>query len=93
MHWAGPAFGLFGLGLTLYFASQGSGKILGPVIAATVRLTLVAGMGYWLSERGAEPWQLFALVAAGMAVYGLSTAAAVRLTRWGPPAAARSAVR
>jgi len=93
MHWAGPAFGLFGLGLTLYFASQGSGKILGPVMAATVRLTLVASVGYWLSERGAEPWQLFALVAAGMVVYGLSTAASVRLTRWGPPAAARPAGR
>ncbi|MEY4863328.1 MAG: Multidrug export protein MepA [Pseudomonadota bacterium] len=84
MHWAGPAFGLFGLGLTLYFASQGSGRILGPVIAATVRLALVAGVGYVLSERGAEPWQLFALVAAGMAVYGLSTALAVRLSKWGP---------
>lgn len=93
MHWAGPAFGLFGLGLTLYFASQGSGKILGPVIAATVRLTLVASAGYWLSERGAEPWQLFALVAAGMVIYGLSTAASVRLTRWGPPASSRSAGR
>jgi Na+-driven multidrug efflux pump len=84
MHWAGPAFGLFGLGLTLYFASQGSGRILGPVIAATVRLALVAGVGYVLSERGAEPWQLFALVAAGMVVYGLSTALAVRLSKWGP---------
>jgi putative MATE family efflux protein len=84
MRWAGPCFGLFGLGLTLYFASQGSGKILGPVLAATVRLALVAGVGSWLSARGAEPWELFALVAAGMALYGLSTAAAVRLTRWGP---------
>ena len=84
MRWAGPCFGLFGLGLTLYFASQGSGKILGPVIAASVRLLLVAGVGTWLSARGAEPWQLFALVAAGMAIYGVATATAVRLTRWGP---------
>ena len=30
---AGPAFPFFGLGLTLYFASQGSGKVLGPVLA------------------------------------------------------------
>ena len=31
----GPAFPLFGLGLTLYFASQGSGRVLGPVLART----------------------------------------------------------
>ncbi len=35
---AGPAFVFVGLGLVLYFASQGAGKVLGPVLAATVRL-------------------------------------------------------
>ena len=29
-----PEFAALGLGLTLYFASQGSGKVLGPVLAA-----------------------------------------------------------
>jgi putative MATE family efflux protein len=85
LRWAGPAFGAFGFGLTLYFASQGSGKVLGPVLAATLRLALVAGAGAWLAMRGAPAWQLFALVAAGMATYGVATAAAVRLVRWGPP--------
>ncbi|MEI7446762.1 MAG: MATE family efflux transporter, partial [Burkholderiales bacterium] len=33
LRWAGPAFPAFGFGLTLYFASQGSGKVLGPVLA------------------------------------------------------------
>jgi putative MATE family efflux protein len=93
MRWAGPCFGLFGLGLTLYFASQGSGKILGPVLAATVRLVLVAAVGSWLSARGAQPWELFALVAAGMAIYGVSTATALRFTRWGPPPAGVGARR
>jgi hypothetical protein len=31
---------------------------------------------------GAPVWTLFALVGVSMAVYGLSTAAAVRLTPW-----------
>ncbi len=35
---AGPAFAFVGMGMALYFASQGSGKVLGPVLAATVRL-------------------------------------------------------
>jgi len=84
LRWAGPAFPLFGLGLTLYFASQGSGRVLGPVLAATLRLAVVAGAGAWLVARDAPAWQLFALVGAGMAVYGVATAVAIRITRWGP---------
>jgi putative MATE family efflux protein len=42
---AGPAFAFFGLGLTLYFASQGAGQVIGPVLAGTARLVLVAGVG------------------------------------------------
>jgi len=86
MRWAGPAFTFFGFGLTLYFASQGSGRILGPVLASTVRLALVAVVGFWLAAHGAPAWQYFALVGAAMALYGLSTALAVRLTHWGPRA-------
>lgn len=84
LRWAGPAFALFGFGLTLYFASQGSGRVLGPVLAATLRLGMVAGVGAWLGARGAPAWQLFALVGGAMAVYGLATAASIRFTRWGP---------
>jgi putative MATE family efflux protein len=84
LRWAGPAFALFGFGLTLYFASQGSGRVLGTVLVATLRLALVAAVGSWLAARGAPAWQFFALVAGGMVIYGLATATAVRVTRWGP---------
>ena len=84
---AGPAFPLFGLGLTLYFASQGSGKVLGPVLASFVRLALVATVGSWLAARAAPAWQYFALVALAMVVYGLSTALSIRLTSWKRPGA------
>ena len=80
----GPAFPLFGLGLTLYFASQGSGRVLGPVLAGTLRLALVAVAGSWLAARDAGPSAYFALVAVAMAAYGLATALAVKLTQWGP---------
>jgi putative MATE family efflux protein len=89
LRWAGPAFAAFGFGLTLYFASQGSGKVLGPVLASTVRLVLVAAVGAWLATHGAEAWQYFALVAAAMLVYGAATALAIRVTPWrGTPRAA-----
>lgn len=90
LRWAGPGFALFGFGLTLYFASQGSGRVLGPVLAATLRLVVVAGAGAWLVSRNAPAWQLFALVGAAMVIYGLSTAAAIRLTHWGPRLAEQS---
>lgn len=78
----GPAFAFFGLGLTLYFASQGSGKMLGPVLAGTLRLLLVAGVGVWLMGLAAPPAAFFGLVAGTMVAYGLATVAAVRFTRW-----------
>jgi putative MATE family efflux protein len=84
LRWAGPGFALFGLGLALYFASQGSGKILGPVLAATVRLVVIAVGGWLLASAGAPAWTLFALVACSMAAYGAATAAAVYLTSWEP---------
>lgn len=79
---AGPAFAFFGMGLTLYFASQGSGKVLGPVIAGTLRLALVAGVGSWLTTQGHGADAYFWLVAAAMVLYGLSTVALVRMTPW-----------
>ena len=81
----GPAFACFGLGLTLYFASQGSGKVLGPVLAASLRLLLIACVGVWLVRREAEAEAYFMLASAGMLVYGLATWASVRFTAWGRP--------
>jgi Na+-driven multidrug efflux pump len=79
---AGPAFVFFGLGLSLYFASQGAGRVLGPVLAGTLRLVLVAGGGWWLTMIGAPLWTLFALVGFAMVVYGTATAAGVYFSRW-----------
>jgi putative MATE family efflux protein len=81
--WAGPAFGFFGLGVCLYFSSQGAAKVWGPVLAGTGRLLIVGLGGWWLASISAPAWTLFALVGAAMVVFGLSTAASVRLTRWG----------
>ena len=81
--WAGPAFAFFGLGVCLYFSSQGAAKVGGPVIAGTARLVIVGGGGWLLASMGAPAWQMFALVGVAMVVYGLATALSVRLSRWG----------
>jgi putative MATE family efflux protein len=81
--WAGPAFGFFGMGVCLYFASQGAAKVGGPVLAGTVRLLMVGLGGWWLVSIDAPAWTLFALVGAAMVVFGLGTALSIRLARWG----------
>jgi Na+-driven multidrug efflux pump len=82
LHYAGPAYAFIGLGFTLYFASQGAGKVLGPVLAGTLRLAIVGLGGWWLAAAQAPDWTYFALVGAAMVAYGLAVAAAVRWTRW-----------
>ncbi len=83
LRWAGPGYGFFALGLALYFAAQGAGKVLGPVLAGTVRLALVAGGGWLLLAQQAPVWMMFALVSVSMVAYGLASALAIRWTRWG----------
>lgn len=68
----GPSYGFMGLGLALYFASQGAGRLLWPLASSVVRM-LIAVLGGWLALRltGSLGW-MFAAVAAGMVVYGVS---------------------
>lgn len=78
-----PLYAFFALGLALYFASQGAGRMLWPVTASLCRMLVAVGgallltAGFGLGIEG-----VFAAIAAGMAVYGTLTAAAVWLTRW-----------
>lgn len=81
--WAGPFYGFFGLGLSLYFSSLGAGKAIGPVFAGLSRLLVVAAGGALLTELQAPAWTIFALVGAGMAVYGITTVVIVKFARWG----------
>jgi putative MATE family efflux protein len=91
--WAGPAYAFFGMGVCLYFSSQGAAKVGGPVLASSARLAMVAIGGWWLSSAGAPAWTLFALVGAAMVVFGLATAGAVLFTRWGKETSSRSGTR
>jgi Na+-driven multidrug efflux pump len=73
----GPVYGLFGLGLILYFASQGAGRLLWPVLGNIARL-VVAAAGGWLAWRAG--WGLagvFAAQAVALAAYGGINAAAI----------------
>ena len=73
----GPFYGFFGLGLALYFSSQGAGKLLWPLVAGSVRMA-VALIGGWLVLRWTGSLQLmFATLAAGLVLYGMIVLIAV----------------
>jgi putative MATE family efflux protein len=88
LRWAAPCYAFFGFGLCLYFASQGAGKLIGPVFAGTLRLGLVWGGGLALVATGAPAWNMFALVGLAMVVYGVATGWFTWRARWGSRAAA-----
>jgi len=81
----GPVYGFFGLGLVLYFASQGAGRLVWPVIGNIARLA-VAVTGGWLALRwGGGLGAVFAAQAAALVLYGLVNAWAVAGGAWFGP--------
>jgi putative MATE family efflux protein len=79
-----PFYSLVGLGMLLYFASQGAGRVAWPVLAGTMRLIIAAG-GAWLAVAlHGGLTSLFAVVALSSIAFGGLVAAAVALRSWEP---------
>jgi putative MATE family efflux protein len=84
LHRVGPAYGFMGLGLALYFASQGTGRVLWPLVAGFGRL-LTAAVGGWLAIHwlGGSLPGLFLAIALSLAVFGMTVAVAIGADAWG----------
>jgi putative MATE family efflux protein len=78
----GPSYGFFGLALALYFASQGAGRLGWPLAAGFLRMVVAIGGG-WLALRltGSLTW-LFAALALGLVLHGLTLLAAIGSGAW-----------
>jgi putative MATE family efflux protein len=80
----GPFYGFVGLGMLIYFASQGAGTILWPFLAGTLRLLIAAVLGWIAVTRfNVGLSVLFALVAGSSIAYALVSAAALTGRGWG----------
>lgn len=78
----GPAYGFFGMGLALYFASQGAGRLFWPIFGGFFRFFIALGGGYVaLRLTGSLTW-LFVAVALGLVAYGVTIAVAVGSGTW-----------
>jgi putative MATE family efflux protein len=66
----GPVYGFFGLGLSLYFASQGAGRLGWPLFAGLLRLLIAVGGGGLALWWGAPLPAVFIALAVALVVYG-----------------------
>ena len=82
LHAVGPFYGMFGMGMGLYFASQGAGRLTWPLIAGVTRLA-IAGAGGWLALRlTGNLTYLFLALGVALVVFGLINALAVAGGSW-----------
>lgn len=66
-----PFYALFGAGMSLYFASQGAGRMTWPFAAGVVRLAVVAiGGTYWVYGLHGSLNGLYWITAAGYLAFG-----------------------
>jgi len=73
-----PFYPFLAAGIALYFASQGAGRVLRPVLAGTVRLAMVVAGGFMVvSLHG-----VFIVIAAAMIAFGVLTMGFVAIANW-----------
>ena len=73
-----PFYPLLAAGIALYFASQGAGQVLLPMLAGTARLVIVIVGGALAASLGGIFWA----IAVGMAAFGLLTIWFVSRAEW-----------
>jgi putative MATE family efflux protein len=78
----GPFYGMFGLALSLYFASQGAGRLLWPLLGSVARLAIAALAGWLALRLTGELSHVFLAQSLGLIAAGLINWAAVAGGAW-----------
>jgi putative MATE family efflux protein len=82
LHIVAPFYGLFGLGLALYFASQGAGRLGWPLIGGVLRLTVAVCGGFIALRLGGGLPGVFWALAAALATFAAVNATAIASGSW-----------
>jgi putative MATE family efflux protein len=78
-----PFYCLFGLGVSLNFASQGAGRMLAPLMASFARMAAATIIGWIVVERTSFGLDgLFSAIAFGIFVYGCGITLALFVRPW-----------
>ncbi len=78
----GPFYGFFGINLALYFASQGVGRLLWPLIGASLRVAIAVIGGALALHFSGAIGDLFLAIGLALAAGGTVTATAVASGVW-----------
>ena len=80
----GPFYGFFGLGMALYFASQGAGALRWPLLAGFLRMVVAVGGGWLVLKWTGSLTAVFLTLGLALALFGTMIAAAVARGVWFP---------
>ncbi len=78
----GPFYGFFGLGMAIYFASQGAGRLAWPLLAAVLRMLIAVGGGWLALQWTGSLASVFLALGAGLLVLGAVNSAALAAGAW-----------
>ncbi|MEO7150621.1 MAG: MATE family efflux transporter [Burkholderiaceae bacterium] len=78
----GPAYGFFGLGLSLYFASQGAGRLGWPLLGGLLRLLIAVGGGWVALKLTGSLDAAFVALSIALVVYGVTVVSAIASGAW-----------
>lgn len=78
----GPFYGFFGLGMALYFASQGAGALAWPLASNVVRLIIAVGGGWLMLRWTGSLTSVFLALGLALAVFGSMIAIAIWSGAW-----------
>ena len=80
----GPFYGFFGLGMALYFASQGAGTLRWPLLAGFLRMIVAVGAGWLILKWTGSLTAVFLTLGLALALFGTMIAVAVARGVWFP---------
>jgi len=78
----GPVYGFFAMGFSMYFASQGAGRLKWPLLAGLLRLLMAVGAGGLALHLTGSLTVFFLVAAVAMSLYGLIILTAVASGSW-----------
>jgi len=79
-----PFYGFFGVGMMIYFASQGADRVAIPFFGGLGRLILAGCIGWVVAAKfGIGLPGLFAIIAGSYALYALVCIAGMKVSGWG----------
>ena len=81
----GPFYGMLGLALSLYFASQGAGRLAWPLVGNLVRLAIAAAGGFIALRWTGDISGVFVAQSAALVAFGLINAVSVAGGAWFGP--------